>query len=128
MKLDALLACRTDREKALIDGFQRNFCFATFLRCFAHLTELKNGNISCTQQKLYIQESFGRKRTRYDQIFWTCRRRIHQRFWSEVGRSEGLTNDWNNCYKQEKISYCLIWINVFKCFYVFMLMSSQYCL
>ena len=36
MGLDALLACETDGEKRLIDGFQRNFLFATFLRCFIH--------------------------------------------------------------------------------------------
>ena len=47
MELDALLACGTDGEKTLIDGFQRNFRFATFLHCFIHFkgnikTELKN--------------------------------------------------------------------------------------
>ena len=36
MELYALLACRTDGEKDLIDRFQRNFPFATFLRCFIH--------------------------------------------------------------------------------------------
>ena len=34
MELDALLACGTDGEKALIDGFQQNFWFAKFLHCF----------------------------------------------------------------------------------------------
>ena len=41
MELDALLACRTDGEKVLIDGFQRNFQFASFLRCVIHF----KGNI-----------------------------------------------------------------------------------
>ena len=36
MELDALLACRTDGEKALIDRFQRNFRFVTFFPCFIH--------------------------------------------------------------------------------------------
>ena len=36
MELDALLACRTDGEKALIDRFQRNFRFVTFFHCFIH--------------------------------------------------------------------------------------------
>ena len=31
MELDALLACGTEGEKALIDKFQVNFLFATFL-------------------------------------------------------------------------------------------------
>ena len=66
MELDALLACGTDGEKALIDGLQRNFRFATFLRCFIHFkgnikTEPKNRNISSTQQKLYMQEIFGKQ-------------------------------------------------------------------
>ena len=34
MELD-LLACGTDREKTLIDEFQRNFRFATFLRFYS---------------------------------------------------------------------------------------------
>ena len=34
MELDALLTCQTDGEEALIDEFQQNFRFATFLRCF----------------------------------------------------------------------------------------------
>ena len=60
IRLDALLACGTDGEKTLIDGFQRNFRFATFLRCFIHFKgntkrELKKCNISSSQQKLYIQ-------------------------------------------------------------------------
>ena len=66
MELDALLACGTDGEKALIDGFQRNFRFATFLRCFIHFkgnikTELKNCNIGSMQQKFYMQEIFGKQ-------------------------------------------------------------------
>ena len=47
MELDALLASGADGEKELIDAFQRNFRFATFLRCFIHFkgnikTDLKN--------------------------------------------------------------------------------------
>ena len=41
MELDALLTCGTDGEEALIDEFQQNFRFATFLRCFIHF----KGNI-----------------------------------------------------------------------------------
>ena len=37
--LKRILACGTDREKALIDGFKRNFHFATFLRCFIHFKD-----------------------------------------------------------------------------------------
>ena len=60
MELDALLACGTDGEKALIDEFQLNFRFATLLPCFIHFrgnikTELKNRiaprNISFTYRK-----------------------------------------------------------------------------
>ena len=63
MELDALLACVTDGERALIDEFQRNFRFATLLRCFINFkgdikTELKNRilphNISFTC-KTYLE-------------------------------------------------------------------------
>ena len=46
MELDALLACETDGEKALFDGFQQNFQFATFLRCFIYFKRnIKIGNL-----------------------------------------------------------------------------------
>ena len=46
MELDALLACETDGEKALFDGFQQNFQFATFLRCFIYFKRnIKTGNL-----------------------------------------------------------------------------------
>ena len=35
-ELDVFLASGTDGEKALIDGFQQNFRFSTYLRCFIH--------------------------------------------------------------------------------------------
>ena len=63
MELDALLACGTDGERALIDEYQRNFRFAKCLRCFIHFkgnikTELKNRilprNISFTC-KTYLE-------------------------------------------------------------------------
>ena len=51
MEIDALLACGTDDEKALIDEFQQNFGFATCLRCFILFignikTELKNRTLA----------------------------------------------------------------------------------
>ena len=66
MELHAVLAYGRDGEKALIDGFQRNFRFATFLHCFVHfkgniMTELKNRNISSTQQNLSMQKIFGKQ-------------------------------------------------------------------
>ena len=46
MELDALLACRTDGEKSLIDRFQRTFRFVTFFRCFIHFQgRIKIGGI-----------------------------------------------------------------------------------
>ena len=38
-QLEGILACGTDGETALVKGFQRNFRFAVFLRCFIHCKE-----------------------------------------------------------------------------------------
>lgn len=38
-QLEGILACGTDGERALIDGFKRNLRFAIFLRCFLHLKD-----------------------------------------------------------------------------------------
>ena len=96
MELVALLACGTYGEKALIDGFQQNFQFATFLRCFIHLkgnikTELKNRNISSTQQKLYIREIFG-KQEGTTKFYGLADSESTQEFYQKL---EGLKNDWN---------------------------------
>eukprot|EP00794_Sanderia_malayensis_P015515 gene15515-17099_t len=37
--LEGVRACGTDGERAIIDGFRRNFRHATFLRCFIHFTD-----------------------------------------------------------------------------------------
>ena len=35
--MEGILACGTDGEKPLIDGFKRNFCLAIMLRCSKHM-------------------------------------------------------------------------------------------
>ena len=96
-QLDALLACRADGEKALIDGFQRNFQFAIILRCFIHFkgnikAELKNRNISSAQQKFYMQEVFGKQEgtTKFNGL-------VDSESTQEFNQNlEVLKNDWNN--------------------------------
>ena len=97
MELDALLACGTDVEKTPIDGFQQNFRFATFLHCFIHFkgnikTELKNCNISSSQQKLYIQEIFG-KQEGTTKFYGLVDSESTQEFDQKL---QGLKNDWHN--------------------------------
>ena len=74
-----------------------NFRFATFLRCFIHFTgniktELKNRNISSTQQKLYMQEIFG-KQEGTTKFYGLVDSESTQEFDQKL---EGLKNDWNN--------------------------------
>ena len=92
-----MLACGTDGEKALIDGFQRKFGFATFMRCFIHFkenikTKLKTRNISFTQQKLYMQEIFG-KREGITKFYGLVDRKSTQEFYQKL---EDLKNNWYN--------------------------------
>ena len=94
--VNALLPCGTDGVTALIDGFQRNFRFATFLRCFIHFkgniqTE-PYSKISSTQQKLYMQEMFG-KQEGTTKFYGLVDSESTPRVWSDVRGSE---NDWNN--------------------------------
>lgn len=60
------MARGTDREKALIDGFKRNFHFATFLRCFIRLKDnLKREpgirGFQSGEKKKFLEETFGRQ-------------------------------------------------------------------
>ena len=91
-----MLPYGTDGGKALMDGFQRNFRFATFLRCFIQF----KGNIqtepysktSSTQQKLYMQEMFG-KQEGTTKFYGLVDSESTQEFDQTL---EGLKNDWNN--------------------------------
>ena len=116
MELDALLACGADDEKALTDGLKQNFPFVPFLRCFIYFkgnikAELKNRNISSTQQKPYMQEIFG-KQEGATKFYELVDSESTQEFDQKL---EGLKNDWNNresgitnisffdWFKQEKV-------------------------
>lgn len=64
--LEGILECGTDGEKALIDGFKRNFQFATFLRCFSHFKdnikrELGNRGFQSGDKQKFLEEIFGRQ-------------------------------------------------------------------
>ena len=63
-ELEGILACGTDGEKALIEGFQRNLRFAVFLRCFLHFKdnikrELTERGITAEAKKQFLDEIFG---------------------------------------------------------------------
>ena len=64
--LQGILACGTDGEKALIDGFKRNLRLALFLRCFIHFKdnvkrELTDRGISSEAKSQYLTEIFGKQ-------------------------------------------------------------------
>lgn len=64
--LEAILACGTDGEKALIDGFKRHFHFAIFLRCFIHFKnnvkrELTSRGFPSEVKDLFMTEIFGKQ-------------------------------------------------------------------
>ena len=63
---EGILACRTDKEKALIDGLKRNFRFALFLCCFIHFKdnvkrELQERGLWPSTKKLFLAEMFGKQ-------------------------------------------------------------------
>ena len=65
-EIAALIACGTDGEKAIIDGFQRNAPYAIFLRCFIHYKRnieehLKNCGFSAESKQLFLEEIFGKQ-------------------------------------------------------------------
>ena len=58
------MACATDGEKAIVDGFKRNVPYATFLRCFIHYKKnieehLENRRFGKELKKLFLDEIFG---------------------------------------------------------------------
>ena len=65
-ELEGLIACGTDGEKALIDGFKKNFRFTLFLRCFLHFKEniqreLGKRGISGTTKQAFVDDIFGKQ-------------------------------------------------------------------
>ncbi|XP_028413858.1 uncharacterized protein LOC114536703 [Dendronephthya gigantea] len=65
-ELDAVLACGTDGERALVNGFKRNMRFAVFLRCFLHFKanierELISRGITGNAKKEFVCEIFGKQ-------------------------------------------------------------------
>ena len=62
--MEGILACGSDGEKALIEGFQRNLRFAVFLRCFLLFKdnikrELTKRGITAEAKKQFSDEIFG---------------------------------------------------------------------
>ena len=62
----ARIACGTDGEKAIIDGFQRNASYAIFLRCFIHYNRnfqehLKKCGFIAESKQLFLEEIFGKQ-------------------------------------------------------------------
>ena len=65
-QLEGILACGTDGEKALMDGFKRNLRFAMFLRCFLHFKdnikrELTSRGLDEKVRKQFVEEIFGKQ-------------------------------------------------------------------
>ena len=61
-----LIACGTDGEKAVIDGFQRNAPYTIFLRCFIHYKRnieehLKKCGFSAKSKQLFLEEIFSKQ-------------------------------------------------------------------
>ena len=57
--ISELLACETDGEKAIVDGFKTNVPYAIFLRCFIHYKKnieehLENSGFSKELKKLFL--------------------------------------------------------------------------
>ena len=64
--LEGVLACGTDGEKAIVDGFKRNFRFATFIRCTIHMKdnikrELTARGLNGQNKKEILNEIFGKQ-------------------------------------------------------------------
>ena len=64
-ELESVLACGTDGETALIDGFSRNFRYAVYLRCFIHVKdnikrELTLRGIKADDKRRIMDEIFGK--------------------------------------------------------------------
>ena len=63
-EMAALIACGTDREKAIINGFQRNAPYAIFLRYFIYYKKniekhMKKCGFSAENKQLFLEEIIG---------------------------------------------------------------------
>eukprot|EP00794_Sanderia_malayensis_P004990 gene4990-5648_t len=64
--LEAIIACGTDGEKAIMDGCKRNFPFAIFLRCFIHFKgtierEITRRGLGTSFKKAVMNDIFGKQ-------------------------------------------------------------------
>eukprot|EP00112_Aurelia_sp_Birch-Aquarium-sp1_P014212 Seg3053.3 transcript_id=Seg3053.3/GoldUCD/mRNA.D3Y31 product="hypothetical protein" protein_id=Seg3053.3/GoldUCD/D3Y31 len=64
--LEGILACGTDGEEALVEGFKRNFRFATFLRCTIHFkanikAALSERGFAKKEMQMTLDEIFGKQ-------------------------------------------------------------------
>ena len=62
--MEGILACGTDGEKPLIDGFKRNFCWAMMLRCSIHMKKniektLDDRKYSPLVKRAFLRDIFG---------------------------------------------------------------------
>ena len=104
-ELEEIRACGTDGEKALIQGFQRNFRSATFLRCFIHFKdnvkrELQERRLSPASKKLFLAEIFGKQEddVRYTGLAdWASQEEFDTKL-------QALENEWDQRESAESIS------------------------
>lgn len=65
-RLEGIIACGTDGEKALIEGLKKNFRFTIFLRCFLHFKdnikrELTKRGMTGNAKQMIMEDIFGRQ-------------------------------------------------------------------
>lgn len=101
---EGILACGTDGEKALNDGFRRNIRFVVFLRCFIHFEdniarELSGRGISMEAKTQYMTDIFGKQEgtTKYTGLV-DC---------DSVDQYDGrLNNGLKNAWEDVWITFC----------------------
>ena len=108
-EISALLACGTDGEKAVVDGFKRNPPYATFLRCFIHYKKnieehLENRGFGKELKKLFLCEICGVQNSdkKFFVALWTVplKKSLNKSYlrWSQFGMQEKIMCQ-NNAFR-----------------------------
>lgn len=130
-ELEGILSCGTDGERALIDGFKRNFTFAIFLRCFLHFKdninrELASRGISAGVKKQFIDEIFGKQvestkfyglvdcdgEDEFDEKLEGLKTKWNER----EGHRDGSTLTFHEWFKKEKVAQFTIFFVFISCY------------
>ena len=120
---ERILACGTDGEKPLIDGFKRNFGWAIMLRCSIHMKKniektIDDRMYSPLAKRAFLHDIFGYQdsKTKYAGLMDSASEEDFdknlsnlKRRWDEID-GENCSNTFHKWFVKYKVIVCLLFL------------------